>query len=145
MDQRGIKTRMGSMIINLTQYPATSDQIAVGVVDLAGEALASLKRALTFDELPSEQEIRERADFIAELAAMNGLGGDEGDDPFPDQAMIGGALWLMAPLAAELRARGIEPVFAFLVGEAGEVSNPDGSVRKVPVFRHRGFVPAVAC
>jgi hypothetical protein len=49
----------------------------------------------------------------------------------------------MAPLAAELRGRGIEPVFAFSVRETGEQKKPDGSVRKVAVFRHTGFVPAV--
>lgn len=132
------------MILNLTQHPASADQIAVGVVDLAGEELASLKEALTFGELPDAREIRDRAEHIAELACMNGLGGDEGDDPFPAQVMIGGALWLMAPLAAELRARSIEPLFAFSVRETEEQKQPDGSVRKIAVFRHAGFVPAVA-
>lgn len=132
------------MILNLTQHPASADQIAVGVVDLAGEELAGLKETLTFGELPDEQEIRDRAEHIAELACMNGLGGDEGDDPFPAQAMIGGALWLMAPLAEALRVRGIEPMFAFSVRETEEQKQPDGSIRKVAVFRHAGFVPAVA-
>ena len=133
-----------SMIVNLTQHPATPDQLAAGVVDLAGDELAILKDALTFGELPNEQEIRDRADFIAELAAMNGLGGDEGDSPMPDQAMIGGAMWLMAPLASALRVRSIEPLFAFSVRETEEHAQPDGSVRKVAIFRHAGFVPAVA-
>ncbi|HSW52952.1 MAG TPA: hypothetical protein VLG93_06965 [Sulfuricaulis sp.] len=132
------------MILNLTQHPASADQIAVGVVDLAGDELASLKDALTFGELPTEQEIRDRAEHVAELACMNGLGGDDGDDPFPAQAMIGGALWLMAPLAEALRARSIEPLFAFSVRETEEQKQSDGSVRKVAVFRHAGFVPAVA-
>lgn len=132
------------MIVNLTQHPASADQIAVGVVDLAGEALADLKEALTFGELPDEQEIRARAEHIAELACYNDMGGDEGDSPMPQQGMIGGALWLMAPLAAELMARGIEPVFAFSVRETKEQEQSDGSVRKVAVFRHAGFVQAVA-
>ena len=131
------------MILNLTQHSAGADQMAVGVVDLAGEELASLKEALTFGELPDAQEIRDRAEHIAELACMNGLGGDGGDDPFPQQAMIGGALWLMAPLAEALRVRGIKPVFAFSVRETEEQTQPDGSVWKVAVFRHAGFVPAV--
>lgn len=58
--------------------------------------------------------------------------------------MIGGALWLMAPLAAELRDRGIEPVFAFAVRDTEEQIQPDGSVRKVAVFRHTGFVQAIS-
>jgi len=131
------------MILNLTQHPASADQLAVGVVDLAGEELAALKQALTFDTCPGVEDIRQRAEFVAELACMNGLSGDEGDSPMPQQAMIGGALWLMAPLAAKLRARSIEPVFAFSVRETEEQQQPDGSVRKVAVFRHAGFVPAV--
>lgn len=121
------------MILNLTQHPASADQIAVGVMDLTGDGLANLKKALTFGELPDEQEIRSRAQLIAELA-----------DLFPSQAaMIGGALWLMAPLAGALRERGIKPVFAFSVRETEEQRQADGSVRKVSVFRHIGFVPAV--
>lgn len=131
------------MIINLTQHPASADQIAVGVVDLPENERATLVDALTFSELPDAQEIRDRAEFIAELACYNGLGDDEGDSPMPQQAMIGGALWLMAPLAAALRMRSIEPVFAFSVRETEEQAQPDGSVRKVAVFRHAGFVPAV--
>lgn len=136
------------MILNLTQHAASADQIAAGVVDLAGLVLAALKQALTFDKCPSADDIRQRAEYVAELACiqlacMNGLGGDEDDSPMPQQALIGGALWLMAPLAAALRARSIEPVFAFSVRETEEQPQPDGSVRKVAVFRHAGFVPAV--
>jgi len=130
------------MILNLTQHPATADQRAAGVVDLAGPELASLKQALTFDECPTAAEVRERAVFIAELACYNGLSGDEGDSPMPDQAMLGGALWLMAPLAAELDARGIAPGFAFSKRDTVEETLPSGEVRKVAVFRHAGFVPA---
>jgi len=131
------------MILNLTQHPASEDQIAAGVVDLRGNELSSLKHALTFDECPVVDEIRDRAEFLAELACFNGLSGDEGDSPMPQKAMIGGALWLMAPLAAELAIRGIEPVFAFSVRASEEQQQADGSVRKVAVFRHVGFVPAV--
>lgn len=131
------------MIVNLTQHPATPEQVAAGVIDLAGDHLASLKLALTFDACPPVAEICERAEFIAELACYNGLG-DEGDSPLPQQAMIGGALWLMAPLATELRTRSIEPVFAFSVRAVEEQAQADGSVRKVALFRHAGFVPAVA-
>lgn len=121
------------MILNLTQHQATSDQIAAGVVDLTGENLACLKDALTFVTLPDAQEISERAEFIAAIAAVS-LSGKG------CIAMIGGALWLMAPLADALRARGIVPVFAFSVRDTEEQAQPDGTVRKVAVFRHAGFV-----
>ena len=131
------------MIINLTQHPATADQITAGVVDLPSEAREALIALLTFASLPDAGEIRARAHDIAELACFNGLGGDDGDDPFPSQAMIGGALWLMAPLSEELRQRSISPVFAFSVRDTEEMTQPDGGIRKTAVFRHAGFVPAV--
>jgi len=131
------------MIINLTQHPASPEQIAEGVADLTGGQLAALKEALTFGDRPDAEEILARAEVIAELACYNGLGGDDGDSPLVTRAMIGGALWLMAPLATALRARSIEPVFAFSVRDTLEQPQPDGSVRKVAVFRHAGWVPAL--
>lgn len=131
------------MIINLTQHAATAEQVAVGVVDLPAEQREALIDALTFESIPDAGEIRARAHDIAELACFNGLGGDDGDDPFPSHAMIGGALWLMPPLAKELRLRSIEPVFAFSVRETEEKVHPDGSVKKVAIFRHAGFVQAL--
>ena len=131
------------MIINLTQHAATAEQVAVGVVDLPAEQREALIDALTFESIPDAGEIRARAHDIAELACFNGLGGDDGDDPFPSHAMIGGALWLMAPLAKELRLRSIEPVFAFSVRETEETVQPDGSVKKVAIVRHAGFVQAL--
>ena len=130
-------------IVNLTQHAATAEQVAVGVVDLPSEAREALIALLTFASIPDAEEIRGRAHDIAELACFNGLGGDDGDDPFPSQAMIGGALWLMAPLSEELRQRGISPAFAFSVRDTEEVTQPDGSILKTAVFRHAGFVPAV--
>lgn len=127
------------MIINLTQHTATPDQ--TGVVDLRGDELFALRDALTFDALPTAEEIHRRAEYIADLAVHNGLG--EEDDPFPDAAMIGGAPYLMAPLTDALRARGITPLFAFTAREVEEQPQPDGSVRKVAVFRHRGWIEAL--
>jgi hypothetical protein len=131
------------MIVNLTQHPATPDQISAGVVDIPAHAREGMIEALTFSELPTREGIRARAAQLAELAVQNGLGTDDGDDPIPTAAMIGGAMWLMGPLASELRLRGIKPVFAFSVRETEEVTQADGTVKKVSVFRHAGFVPAV--
>lgn len=131
------------MILNLTQHPATPDQIAAGVVDLPTAERAALVDALTFDECPSAEDVAQRAHTIAEMAAYSDVFGEQGA-PMPgrDRAMIGGAPWLMAPLAEQLRQRGIEPVFAFSRREVAEQAQPDGSVRKVAVFRHAGWVPA---
>lgn len=128
-------------ILNLTQHPATPEQVAAGVVDLPGEARSALAALLTFDALPSVQEVLERAAMIADLAALFASAEDRDDGKgFALEAMIGGAPWLMGPLADELWARGIEPLFAFSIRETEEQTQPDGSARKVAVFRHRGFV-----
>ena len=123
------------MSINLTQHAATAEQTAAGVVDLGERDLARLQKLLTFGSPPDEQEIRARADAIAEIAALS--------SPFPRRAMIGGALWLMSPLAVSLWRLGIEPVFAFSVRETEEQKQLDGSIKKIAIFRHAGFIPAV--
>ncbi len=133
--------------MNLTQHAATADQIAAGVFDLPANMRTELQALLTFSELPDEQEILARAEQIAGMAAFHADDGplpDDDEGGFALHAMIGGALWLMAPLAAALREQGIEPVFAFSVRETEEQKQSDGSVRKVNVFRHAGFVQAVA-
>jgi len=125
-------------MINLTQHPAAPGQ---GVTDLTGEELKALKLALTFDVRPTTEEVSERAELIAQLAFRNGLG--EEDDPNETlTAMIGGAPYLMAPLERALRARGIEPMYAFSTRVSVEETQPDGSIRKVNVFRHAGFISA---
>lgn len=129
-------------IVNLTQHPPTPEQIADGVRSMAVDERAALRGALTFDELPSAEEISARAEFIANLAVCNGLG-EDGDDPFPDAAMIGGAPYLMSALERELTVIGIKPVYAFSIRESQEVDIGDGVIEKRAVFRHAGFVDAV--
>lgn len=136
------------MIINLTQHTASAEQIAAGVQDLPAEQRGALVEALTFESLPTADEILAAAEAVAELAVaelavQNGLGDDCLDSPAPESAMIGGALWLMAPLADALRRRGVQPLFAFSQRESVESAQSDGSVRKTTIFRHVGFVPAV--
>jgi hypothetical protein len=128
------------MIVNLTQHLATPEQIEAGVIDLPPAEREALTALLTFDSLPTRQEIADRAADIAELAAYNGLGGDDADSPPAAAAMIGGAPYLMPALDAALRAVNITPLYAFSVRESVEQTQADGSVRKVNVFRHAGFV-----
>lgn len=130
------------MILNLTQHPATPEQTAAGVADLAGNARALLVELLTFDAPPDAAEIADRAHDIAQLVAFNDLGDENGDDPVFLHAMIGGAPYLMAPLESALRAVGVQPLYAFSTRESVEQVQADGSVRKVNIFRHAGFVPA---
>ena len=122
-------------IINLTQHLATEEQLQAGVVDLSGEKREKLQRFLNFDRIPSELEINWRADQIVNLL--------EGEKEYHCQVMIGGALWLMGPLTRKLKAERYIPVYAFSVRESEEEILPDGSVRKVNIFKHKGFIPAL--
>lgn len=122
------KTKM--KIVNLTQHTATAEQIAAGVVDLEGAEHVALVSLLTFNELPTNFEIRARARSIAQLAT----------DVDAKAVMIGGAPWLMASLEYNLRVYEIDAYYSFSVRESAEEIQPDGSVKKVNVFRHKGFI-----
>lgn len=119
------------MILNLTQHAATAEQIAQGVVDLNphhGE-IQQLKALLTFESLPSAEEVYDRADAIADFAQSY----------FVDTAMIGGAPYLMGALERALNKRGIKPVYAF--SERVSVEKViDGVVVKTNEFKHVGLV-----
>lgn len=120
------------MILNLTQHAATPEQIAQGVVDVIqahGEP-EKLKALLTFESLPTAEQVYDRADAIAQLAQSY----------FVDSAMIGGAPYLMGALERALNKRGIKPVYAFSERVSVEQTQADGSVRKVNVFKHVGLV-----
>lgn len=127
------------MILNLTMHAATPDQIAAGVKDLPKELRSRIIGLLTFDDIPEtdyddpDNEVRQAAREIAKIAS-DFIGGGEG------AAMIGGAPFLLPILAEELREVGIDPLLAFSRRETVEESQPDGSVRKVAVFRHVGFI-----
>ena len=123
------------MIVNLTQHAASAEQIQAGVIDMVGKDLESLKALLTFEELPSAAEIDRRAQEITRLAKDALFGQPE------RKAMIGGALWLMAPLTFYLKAAGINPVFAFSKRESVE-RVVDGKTVKTNAFKHVGFVEA---
>ena len=120
------------MILNLTQRPATPEQLAAGVVDPSEETAFIIKYLLTFDILPTKQALLDRAKALAQVAKSTGC----------KRVMIGGAPFFMAPLEAALIRRNIEPVYAFSVRESVETTQPDGSVQKASVFKHLGFVPS---
>lgn len=122
----------GCQVCNLTQHEPTDAQHQAGVARHPDEFRDQVSELLDFRDLPSRQEVREKARDLAELAAHAGY----------LRAMIGGAPFLMAPLEAALREQGITPLYAFSRRESVEVADPDGSVRKISVFQHLGFVEA---
>ena len=114
--------------VNLTMHPALPEQECAARSEEFGW---EVKAALTFKALPPQEEIEERAERLADLAAQEGA----------VEAMIGGAPYLMAPLEKALWEQGVRPVYAFSVRESREIEK-DGRVSKVSVFRHLGFVKA---
>jgi hypothetical protein len=114
-------------IVNLTQHPPTPEQFAAGVFCTN---TAELLRLLTFNSVPSLADIKDKAWGIAQIAVASGA----------THAMIGGAPYLMAPLEQALFERGIIPLYSFSERVSQEEQQPDGSVRKVNVFKHAGWV-----
>ena len=117
-------------ILNITQHPATVDQIVAGVVDLEGESLTQAKALLTFDDIPNKGQLISAAIKLAKLAKDNGA----------TSAMIGGAPFFMTTLETAMKEIGIRPIYAFSVRNSVEQPDGNGGVKKVNIFRHVGFI-----
>lgn len=117
-------------MLNMTQHAATTDQLKAGVVEPALPVKQAIQGLLTFDNLPSKKERLAAAKKLAEIAASERA----------QVVMIGGAPWFMRDLEDALLARGIQPAYAFSSRASEEQHLPDGTVKKVQVFRHEGFV-----
>ena len=121
---------MDQILYNLTQHQATEEQKAQGVVDLEPKAASEVRELLTFEDIPSKEEMGSRAKRIASLAV----------DMNAEAAMIGGAPYFMSSLEVALKEAGIRPLYAFSRRESVDKRQPDGTVVKTAVFRHLGFV-----
>lgn len=140
-------------IINLTQHNATSEQVAVGVIEVnkrmeqlladvpnygtspteEGEKMKErLLSLLNFSNIPTKEELEDRAEAIALIAS----------DCEVESAMIGGASYLMPHLEKALKERGIKPLYSFTQRESVERTLPNGEVQKTSIFKHIGWVEA---
>jgi hypothetical protein len=128
-------------IINLTQHQATPEQRATGVADLPEYLRKEVSQVITFDEIPSPEEMKIRAQQVVGIFRRGqDVLSQEGTIPVGISAMIGGAPFFMRPLEEALLADGVEPVYAFSRRESADQPQSDGTVKKVAVFRHTGFV-----
>jgi hypothetical protein len=126
---------------NLTQHPATAQQKAAGVWDLPDYLRKEIIQELSFEEIPSKEELAARAAVITGIAARaSAIISLDGVIPIGREMMVGGAPYLMGPLETALRQEGFLPVYAFSKRESVDEPQPDGSIKKVSVFRHAGFV-----
>ena len=123
------------MILNLTQHHATPEEISAGVRELPEDKKEKIRSLLTFNEIPSNQEIKERAEEIASEAWLI----FEFAVTKERKALIGGAPFLMAGLELELLKRGIQPVYAFSKRVSTEIKTEKG-IEKKSVFVFEGFV-----
>jgi hypothetical protein len=125
---------MSVVIINLTQHEATEDQKNAGVVNIDEKYKSVLIEALNFRAVPDMAAVMFATDQLALIMQWYDphLSGDV-------QFMVGGAPYLMACLTR------YAPIYSMLFACSDRVSEeqhmPDGSVRKVNVFKHIGFTP----
>jgi len=114
-------------ILNLTQHTATKEQVEVGVVEPQDKA--AVQELLTFDSIPSRDEMVERARKLGNIVVDSGC----------SKAMIGGAPYFMGVLEAYLYHFGVKSLYAFSKRVSVETV-VDGVVTKTNVFKHQGFV-----
>lgn len=115
-------------IVNLTQHQATPEQRDAGVFEPVGKK--AVQSLLTFDRMLTPDKIKTRANALTCLAQFE----------MAEAAMIGGAPYLMGPLEQSLRRYGITPLYSFSRRESEEQVLPDGSTKKVAIFRHVAFI-----
>jgi hypothetical protein len=129
------------MILNLTQHVTTDEQEAQLVVE-PRMTKEKIRELLTFEEIPTKEEIEARATKLAEIAVSEAshYAGDTDNEVWITRVMIGGAPFFMGALEKAIRESGFTPVYAFSKRESEDVPQPDGSVKKIQVFRHIGFV-----
>ena len=128
-------------ILNLTQHLATPDQKAAGVIDLPELGRQHLQKLITFETLPDDTELSDRAHAVANLAAQYIELMTLTDGEPVNTVLIGGAPYFLVPLEIALAHVGLFAVYAFSKRQAVETHNPDGSVTKTFTFKHEGFVP----
>lgn len=128
-------------IINATQHKPTQQQVDAGVY-----TSVDVSKFLNFESIPTKEEMRSAASNIANTVLTEHVLQCEANCIDPEtqecRAMIGGAPFFMAILEAELKEHRIIPVYAFSERKSVEEVQPDGSVRKVSVFEHLGFIEA---
>ena len=115
-------------MFNLTQHKPTEEQVKSGVIEPTPEIKKEIVNLLTFDSIPSKDEILRRARSLAEIVPKE-----------YEKALIGGALFLMGALESELRKRRITPLYAF-TKRVVEEKKLEGGIQKTSFFKHLGFI-----
>jgi hypothetical protein len=118
-------------ILNLTQHPATQDQIEAGVINLAPADNLELKDLLTFDKIPNRVDLINRCTHIIRIANSYNA----------RMVMLGGAPYLIAELDIAFSLEGYQVVYSFSKRMSIEFTDTDtGEVTKTNIFKHIGWV-----
>jgi hypothetical protein len=123
-------------VLNLTQHNATKAQKKAGVHEPNVIDKKIVRKALTFDTYPSDEEIERRARQLALFASSFFQAHFDEDEE--KLVMVGGALYLMLPLVRMLKERGLSPVTAFSQRQVIERVEGD-TVVKETIFQFGGF------
>ena len=105
-------------ILNLSRAQLTPDLRTAGVVDLDEPDRRALAKALVLKSAPGPYMIRKCAGVWADIAKV------AAERAGARKVLILADSWLIAPLERELRARGLEPVHAFM--QSVQADTPDG-------------------
>jgi hypothetical protein len=122
------------IVYNFTMHEATQEQASQGVINLHGSDLVKLKAHLLFQPTYTNQDL---------LDAMLGLGemmkARDPDLSGEVSFMVGGLPNLMCALTQ------LAPIYQLVFADSERKSvdhhMPDGTVKKVAVFKHLGFRP----
>lgn len=128
------------IILNLTQHEATQEQLAAGVIEPRLDFKKYVQDLLTFESIPDSTELDDRAHDLALAASMYDIDPDDDESVTPRAVMLGGAPFFMSTLENWCQRCGLVTLYAFSRRESVDHVMPDGTFKKVGVFRHLGFV-----
>ena len=107
-------------IVNLTTEPATEEQAAAGVKTFGPANAGRIKRLLTFDGIPSDEELRQRADCLSIIALRA-----QEDDRSISGAMISPPGFFARYVEDALWSAGIQPLYTEAVISPHREKLPD--------------------
>lgn len=116
-------------ILNLTQHRCTAEQLSDGIENIPSKHAEQLEKLLTF---PSDYDLTmlvNNAKALANLARSLGY----------EAVMVGGMPSFMPILQAEMIKADISVGYARTERVSVDQIQPDGSVKKVSVFKHAGL------
>lgn len=116
-------------ILNLTQHNATAAQLQDGIENIPSKHQEQLEKLLTFPAGYDLTDLVTSAKALANLTKKLGY----------EAVMVGGMPSFMPILQAELVKADISVGYARTERVSIDQVQPDGSVRKVSVFKHVGM------